>query len=199
MKKPIILAVLFTVISAATFASSGATALSTTSKFQVVENTNSRYDLYYVSENFGDVTVRITNENGKLVNTDKLTGVKAFKRTYNLKGLPIGNYNVEVKNGEGKASQGIFHNPAIKTSLHSIVDQLPNVNKFKVFVGPSNANGKVKVEIFNDKEELLLNESMHSVQEGFIKVYDLSKIDSDYVTFKIDNGTDSSTFSRNLK
>ncbi len=199
MKKPIIMAVLLTVISAVAFASTGTTALSTTSKFQVVENTNSRYDLYYVSENFGNVTVRITNENGKLINTDKLTGVKAFKRTYNLKGLPAGNYSVEVKNVEGKATQSIFHNPSIKSSLHSIVGQLPNANKFKVFVGPNNANSKVRVRIYNDKDELLLKDSMNSVEEGFSKTYDLSDVDSNFVTFKIDNGTDSTSFSRDLK
>ncbi len=112
------MAVLLTVISTASFASTGTTALSATSKFQVVENTDSRYDLYYVRENVGNVVVRILNENGKLITTDKLSGVKAFKRTYNLKGLPIGNYKVEVKNGEGKATQAIFHNPAIKTGSH---------------------------------------------------------------------------------
>ncbi len=199
MKKPIIMTVLLTVISAVAFASTGTTALSTTSKFQVVENIDSRYDLYYVSENFGNVTVRITNEKGRLINTDKLTGVKAFKRTYNLAGLPAGNYSVEVKNIEGKASQAIFHNPSVKSSLQTIIGKLPSANKFKVFVGPNNANSKVRVYIYNDKNELLLKDSMHSAQLGFSKTYDLTKIDSEFVTFKIDNGTDSSSFSRDLK
>ncbi len=199
MKNPIILAVLFTVISAAAFANSGATVLSTTSKFQVVENKNSRYDLYYVSETLGNVTVRILSENGKLINTDKLSDVKAFKRTYHLKGLPAGNYKVEVKNQEGKASQAIFHNPAIKSSLHSIVGQLPSANRFKVFVGPNMANSKVEVKIYDENDELLLKESIINVQEGFTKTYDLSKVNSDFVTFRINNGTDATSFARKLK
>ncbi len=199
MKKSIIMAVLLTVISATSFASSGTTALSTTSKFQVVENTNSRYDLYYVSETLDNVVVRILNKDGKLINTDKITDVKAFKRTYNLKGLPAGNYNIEVKNGEGKASQAIFHNPTIKSSLHSIVGQLPSINKFKVFVGPSELNSKVEVKIYDENNKLLFRESMNNMQEGFTKTYDLSKVESDYVMFKIDNGTDATSFTRNLK
>lgn len=199
MKKPIILAVLLTIISTVTFASSGTTALSTTSKFQVVENTNSRYDLYYVSETLDNVTVRIIHENGKLINTDKLTAVKAFKRTYNLKGLPAGNYKVEVKNTEGKASQAIFHNPASKSSLHTIIGKLPKVNKFKVFVGPNQANSNVEVKIYNDRNQLLLKESMKNAQEGFAKVYDLTRVESNYVTFELNNGTDSASFSRNLR
>lgn len=199
MKKPIILAVLFTVISAAAFANSGATALSTTSKFQVVENTNSRYDLYYVSETLGNVTVRILSENGKLINTDKLSGVKAFKRTYHLKGLPAGNYKVEVKNEEGKASQEIFHNPASKSSLHTILGKLPSESKYKLFVGPNMTNSKVEVKIYDQNDQLLLKESIIDMQEGFTKTYDLSKVNSDFVTFRINNGTDITSFARKLK
>ena len=140
MKKPIIMAVLLTVISTVSFAFTGTTELSNTSKFQVVENTDSRYDLYYVSESIDNVTVRILGANGKLINSDKLSSVKAFKRTYNLKGLPTGNYIIEVRNGEGKATQDIFHNSSNVINLHAIVGQLPNENKFKVFVGPAAEN-----------------------------------------------------------
>lgn len=199
MKKSLLMAVLLTVISTVSFAIPGTTELSNTSKFQVVENTDSRYDLYYVSENVDNVIVRILDKNGKLLNTDKLADVRAFKRTYNLKGLPAGNYKIEVKNGEGKASQAIFHNPAIHTSLHSIVGQLPNVNKFKVFVGPNNQNKKVQVRIFDENKQLLIEESMKNAQDGFAKIYDLSQVESSYVTFQLTNGKESSSYTRDLK
>lgn len=199
MKKSLLMAVLLTVISTVSFAIPGTTELSNTSKFQVVENTDSRYDLYYVSENVDNVIVRILDKNGKLINTDKLAEVRAFKRTYNLKGLPAGNYKIEVKNGEGKASQAIFHNPTINKSLHSIVGQLPNANKFKVFVGPNDQNKKVQVKIFDENKQLLIEESMKNVEEGFAKVYDLSKVESNYVTFQLTNGKESTSYTRNLK
>ncbi len=200
MKKPILMAVLLTVISTVSFAFStkGTTALSNTTKFQVVENTDSRYDLYYVSENIDNVVVRILDEKGNLINTDKLSSVKAFKRTYNLKGLPTGNYKIEVKNGEGKASQAIFHNPAVTKNLHSIVGQLPAINKFKVYVAPSVENKKVNVQIVDDKGTELISDSI-SAKQGFFKVYDLSQIKANYVTFKISNGKESTSFSRDLK
>ncbi len=200
MKKPIIMAVLLTVISTVSFAftSKGITELGNTSKFQVVENTDSRYDLYYVSENIDNVVVRILNKDGKLINTDKLEAVKAFKRTYNLKGLPQGNYIIEVKNGEGKASQAIFHNPAIKSNLHTIVGQLPSVNKFKVIVGPSIKNDNVQVRILDENGHELLEELI-SAKEGFSKVYDLSKVKSSTVTFKLSNGKEYASYTRNLK
>ncbi len=96
MKNSIIMGVLLTVISTVSFAFTGITEFSNTSKFQVVENTDNRYDLYYVSENIDNVTIRILDKKGKLVNTDRVTKVKAFKRTYNLKGLPAGNYTIKV-------------------------------------------------------------------------------------------------------
>jgi hypothetical protein len=199
MKKPIIMAVLLTVISTVAFALPGTTELSNTSKFQVVENTGSRYDLYYVSENIDNVIVRILDKAGNLVNTDKLNGVKAFKRTYNLKELPSGNYTLEVKNGEGKASQSIFHNPAKTSSLESIVGLFPNDNKIKVFVAPNDQNQDVSVQIFNDQDQLLFKESISDAQKGFSKVYDLNKVKSNYVTVKLSNGKDNTTLIRNLK
>lgn len=199
MKKPILMAVLLTVISTVSFAFTGTTELSNTSKFQVVENTDSRYDLYYVSENIDNVVVRILDSKGNLINTDKINTVKAFKRTYNLKGLASGNYIIEVKNGEGKAKQSIFHNPSIASSLHTIVGQLPNKNKFKVFVGPSEVNKNVEVQIINDKGQLLIKESIDNAEEGFSKVYDLSAVKSSYVTFKVNNGSEKTSFTRNLK
>lgn len=199
MKKPLVMAVLLTVISTVAFAFTNTTTeLSNTSKFQVVENADSRYDLYYVSENVDNVIVRILDKNGKLINTDKLSDVRAFKRTYNLKGLPAGNYNIEVKNGEGKGSQAIFHNPATKSSLHTIVGQLPNANKFRLFVGPSAANEKVEVKILNDEGKVLKTESI-SAQDGFSKVYDLTKLNSDFVTFELSNGQDQASYTRDLK
>lgn len=199
MKKPLVMAVLLTVISTVAFAfTSTTTKLSNTSKFQVVENTDSRYDLYYVSENIDNVVVRILDNNGKLINTDKLSNVRAFKRTYNLKGLPAGNYNIEVKNGEGKASQAIFHNPATASSLHTIVGQLPNANKFKIFVGPSQENDNVKVKILDDQGNVLNTETI-SAKEGFSKVYDLTNINSEFVTFELSNGKDQASYTRDLK
>ena len=192
------MAVLLTVISTVSFAFTGTTEISETSKFQVVENTDSRYDLYYVSESFDNVTVRILGENGKLINTDKLASVKAFKRTYNLKGLPYGNYKIEVRNGEGKASQAIFHNPSNVVNLHAIVGQLPNQNKFKLFVAPSAANKKIEVKIVDSKGQVLKTESI-SASEGFSKVYDLNQVKSDQVTFRLSNGTEKSSFTRNLR
>ena len=199
MKKPIAMAVLLTVISTVAFAFTGTTELSETSKFQVVENSDSRYDLYYVSESIDNVVVRILDQNGKLINSDKLSDVRAFKRTYNLIGLPTGNYKIEVKNAEGKASQAIFHNPVTATNLHTIVGQLPNVNKFKVLVGPNDHNKKITVQIVDENNNILIEESIKNAQNGFSKVFDLSRVESSYVTFKVNNGEEKASYTRDLK
>lgn len=198
MKKPIILALLLIVISTATFAGNKENLISPKAKFQVVENSNSRYDLYYVSETADNVRIRILDADGNLVTTDKLQDVKAFKRTYNLSNLPSGNYAIEVKNNEGKASQTIFHNPAIETSLHSILGKLPHQNKFKLFVAPSKQNNEVEVKIYDDKDNLLTTEKINGV-DGFSKVFNLTKLKNPYVVFKVCNGTDEQSFVRYLK
>jgi len=199
MKKSLITAAFLTVISAASFAGTknGTTELSNTSKFQVVENTNCRFDLYYVSESFDNVSVRILDENKKVVNTDKVSDIKAFKRTYNLKGLPTGNYTIEVKNGEGKAEQIVFHNPTKNTSFQTTVGKLPNQPRFKVIVGPSSTNKMVSVKIYNDNDQLLMQESIEGTK-GFSKVYDLTKLNTKYVTFKLSNGQEFTSFTRDL-
>ncbi|MCB0494731.1 MAG: hypothetical protein KDC79_01225 [Cyclobacteriaceae bacterium] len=197
MKKTILMAVLLTVISAVSFAKT--VELSETTKFQVVENTDSRYDLYYVSENSDDVMVRIMNANGEVVSTDKIQDVRAFKRTYNFKDLPAGNYEIEVKNKEGKASQPVFHNPSKAVNLHSIVGKLPNENRFKVLVGPSETSAEpIKVKIYNQRGEVLLEETIDD-SNGFSKIYDLSTISGDYVTFHLSKGQEEASYTRDLK
>ena len=196
MKKTIFIAVLLTVISAVSFA--GVNNLSETTKFQVVENSDSHYDLYYVSENVDNVLVRIVNEDGGVVTTDKIQEVRAFKRTYDFNALPTGNYSLEIKNNEGEASQAIFHNPIKYVNLHSIVGKLPKENKFKVFVGPSDSKAPIKVTINDQNGSVLLKETINGA-DGFSKIYDLRDITGDYVTFHLSKDQEEVSATRALQ
>lgn len=196
MKKTVLVAVLLTVISAVSFA--GISELGNTTKFQVVKNQDSKYDLYYVSENNNDVFVRIKDAKGKVVNYDRIEDVKAFKRTYNFKDLPAGNYTLEVKNNEGRATQSIFHNPQGTNELHSLVGKLPDENRFKVLVGPSESISPIEVKIYDQSGKVVLKETIDS-NGGFSKIYDLSTITGDHVTFYISKGQESASYARDLK
>ena len=96
MKKLTILAVLLTVISAACFAEEGK--IGETTKFKVVAKSDVKYDLYYVSENAGDVRVTIYDNRGRIISSRKVKDARKFKRTYDFSQLEPGKLKIVVRN-----------------------------------------------------------------------------------------------------
>ena len=194
MKKTLLFAALFLLVSVATFAEDNE--LGETSSFKIVPKANLKYDLYYVSESDAPVTVRIYDEAGRLITNDKIKNHRSFKKTYNFKDLASGNYKVVVNNEEGKASQAVFHNPQ-KLKMQLIFTQVPNTKSFKLHVGEFNTAKPVKVNVYNADNELLFSEEINETA-SFSKVYNMNKIDEDMVRFTIINGQEMISHNRAL-
>lgn len=180
MKKIISSAVLMAAICAATFASSNS--LGPTSSYQFVHGAEAgHYNLYYVSEESGDVFVKFYNTQGHLIKTDKINKTKGFRKAYDLSNLKKGIYSVIVRNGDGSSRSEIFHRPN-KESVSLMVTKVPNKDKIKLLIG--GVNEPVLVSLYNNNNRLIY-EKEYDVQDGFTQQFDLRKIDSETITVKI--------------
>jgi uncharacterized GH25 family protein len=194
MKKSILLAALFLLVSVATFA--GDNELGETSKFKVVAKSAVKYDLYYVSESDDPVTISIYDIKGNLISTDRVKNHRSFKRTYNFKELASGSYKIVVNNTEGKASQTVFHNPQ-QTNLQLILSQIPATKSFKLHVGAFDTTKPVKVKVYDGNNKLLFVDEINQ-SESFSKIYNLREIDADIIRFTVANNKESISQFRSL-
>ena len=194
MKKSILMAALFLLVSVGTFAEDKE--LGETSSFKIVPKSDVKYDLYYVSESDAPVNISIYDDHGNLISSDKVKNHRSFKKTYNFSELACGNYNVVVDNEEGKASQNVFHNPQ-QTNMQLILSQIPDTKSFKLHVGAFDNSKPVKVKVYNTDNELLFVDEINQT-DSFSKIYNLKDIDADMVRFTVVNSKESVSQFRSL-
>ena len=194
MKRSTLLAALFLLVSVAAFAN--VNALSETSSFKVIAKADLKYDLYYVSESEGPVTVRIYDAKGNMITDDKIKNQKAFKKTYNFKELANGNYKIVVNNQEGRASQAVFHNPS-PTKMQIMITQIPESKSFRLHVGDFDTSKPLTVKVYTANNRLIFSEQINETA-GFSKVYNLNKVDAETVRFTVSNNKESLSHYRSL-
>lgn len=184
MKKTIGIAILMAAISVASFASSKS--LGPTTEYQLVPGSvDGHYNLYYVSEAKGDVTVKFYNTKGHLIKTDKINKTNGFRKSYDLSSLNQGTYSVIISNSDGSSKSDIFHRPN-EQGISLMVTQVPAKDKIKLLIG--GVNEPVMVSLF-DSNNRLIYEKKYNVNEGFTQDFDLRKIDSETITVKIKGKT----------
>jgi len=197
MKKTTALVALLTVISAVAFATDNKEKeLDNTTKYKLVKASDFKYDLYYVSENEGNVSIKIFSPEGKMLTNDKLKHIESFKRRYNFRELAPGNYRVVIENANGKATESIFHNPD-RSALKSMVTRIPDAKSVKVLVGAFDNSKPVNIKIYDDQYRLLYHDKITN-SESFSKVYNLIKVESENIVVNIENNRESTTVVRSL-
>ena len=180
------MAVLLTVFSASLFANEKE--LGNTTKFQVVQKSNVKYDLYYVSDSDSKVSVKIYGEGNKLISVDRIVKQKRFKRTYNFSKMSPGNYRIVIKNSEGSADQHITYKPELSV-LKTIITKIPDSQKCKVIVGDFDKSWPVYISVYDEKDRRIHHDKISS-ETGFIKIYDLSKSKIKNATITVSNNND---------
>lgn len=189
----IIIALLLAAFSTATLANNPARSekKDKSTKISVISKKDpAKFDLIYVSEVEGPVTVRIYNEEGDLVGFDQIKKRKSFIKTYNLQNLEAGKYIMKVENREGVTEKEILYNP-YKKSLNMFLTT-KEFDKVKVTVIGHNNSRPVTLKIY-DEEGQLLNSEVLEVQRGFSRTYDLSMTNSNSIVVTATNGLESVT------
>ena len=190
MKKLTLLAALLIVFSASSFATEGKPGKAP--KFKMIAKTDVKYDLYYSSENSGEVCVIIYDESGKKISSQTMKEVKKFKRTYDFSQLAPGKYKVVVRNDDGSANQQISH--LIKEArLKTFVTKLPESNALKLHVGDFDEDQPVTVKIYNENYKLIHSDEIKNAQ-SFSRVYNLNNIELKSVSVLVENGGEKQTF-----
>ena len=178
------MAVLLAAISVAAFANSKT--LGPSSAYQFVPGTEEgHYNLYYVSDEEGDVLVKFYNTQGHLIKTDKINKTKGFWKSYDLSELNQGTYSVVVRNIDGSSKSEIFHHPN-DMGISLMLTKVPNKDKVKLLIG--GVDEAVMVSFF-DTSNRLIYEKKYDVEEGFTQDFDLRKIDTEAITVKVKGKT----------
>lgn len=184
MKKSILLAVLAVAVSTLGFASDNLDDAKGTAK--AVITTTSRasvYKLVYNSAKSGLVRVIIKDKTGRVVMEDEIQSQKGFVRPYNFSGMPAGNYNVTVADANGKTELAVAYSNLTASNVRKAeVTALEN-QKYQLRLVGCTANA-VEVTIF-DRNNQQIHSEMLTQQGSFIRVYDLSKLKAEGISFEI--------------
>jgi len=169
-------AVLLTVMSIA-FASTGDTKSNRATVVKMKDNT---YKVFYTSKEPSVVKIRLRDEKGHFIQTDRIKSEDGFMKPYDLTALKDGNYYFELIDQYGRLSKEV----KIEETKNSVlaVKALEN-KKYQLLVEQCEME-PVKVTILNTKEEVLFNETYQGVK-GFSQVFDLSKFSTDSFVFEI--------------
>jgi flagellar hook assembly protein FlgD len=97
-------------------------------------NETSKFRLAFVNEQGSNVNVKVYDQAGKLIFTDKIKGQTELKRNYDLGEMGRGVYTVEISNGEFKTSDRVAVGGA---TLNPVA--------FNAYISPSLIDGAFKV------------------------------------------------------
>ena len=149
-----------------------------------VENTvrPSVYNLVYKAEKANKVSVKITDEAGRVILTDEVYG-KNFARPYNFNSVPTGKYNIEVSDKTSSQTVALDHNYASIDPIREVAVKPIENNKYELtFIGNQAEN--VFVNIYDKNNELIHTETIDK-KGSFSRVYDLKKINASGYTFEV--------------
>lgn len=139
--------------------------------------------LFYRGEKTGNVKVTIYNERGEEVYAETLRKTEHFMRPYNISALPDGNYTIELRDEQGTRTQNVTHNRAEKKRVAHLT-RLISIGKNKYMLAvPNDGRDALTVKIFNEKEELLY-ENTEVIVGDFARLYNLNKVKGNH-TFEI--------------
>lgn len=150
--------------------------ISTTSRASV-------YNLVYTSAKSGFVRVVIKDQTGRVVMEDVIQSQKGFVRPYNFSGMPVGNYNVTVADANGKTDLAVAYSNLVSSTVRKAeVTALEN-QKYQLRLVGCTADA-VEVTIFDRNNQQIHSETL-TQQGSFVRVYDLSKLKAEGVSFEI--------------
>ncbi len=139
------------------------------------------FKVIYRGATAGRVKLNIFNEGGKLILTETINGMNGFIYPLNFKGLPSGNYTIELVDGAGKQHEKIFYQPVNEIKSIHISRLKKETGKFLLSISNSQ-NESIRLKIF-DRNELVHTESM-IITGNFAQVYKINNPYSVY-TFEV--------------
>lgn len=138
--------------------------------------------LFYRGEQSGKVKVTIYNEKGDVVFTETMKDTEQFMRPYNFKGLPYGEYTIELSDESGTRFTKVSHKFVKESRIAHVTRLNPDENRYMLAV-PNAGKDALTVRIYDQLSRLVFEERQ-SIQGDFAKVYNLNGIAGDH-TFEV--------------
>lgn len=132
----------------------------------------------YVGDAKVKVEVQIRDEKGRLIATDLVENENGFVRPFNISQLKDGNYSVRMLENRALVYESNF---VIDTKNTAIMDL--GKNKFQLTYKDSHKQD-VAINIYDDRGNLLHQEKVGQM-DGFSRIYDLSKLNPNHVSFEV--------------
>jgi len=143
------------------------------SSVSVVAESASVFKVVYKSAAAGRVQVSIRNSKNEVVFSETFNKMNRFTRPYNFKGLPEGEYSIEVTDSQGIKVEKVNYSLGVVRSLVKVTKLNGDQAKFMLSVGNKGMN-IIDISIYNAEGDLLLYNS-HVVDGDFGIVYNLVK------------------------
>lgn len=131
----------------------------------------------------GSVTVRIVDEDNRLVLRDRIASSQAFAKKYNLTALPEGTYSIEVSDAKGTLKTATVS--TVSKAIAPVYTRVTELggNQYRLLVANLEAK-EIQVQIF-DGGQLIHSEAIDHPQ-GLHKIYTINKPGfSDAISFKV--------------
>lgn len=135
------------------------------------------FKLRYTSEKVQKyVRLTLLDERGNSIYTETINKTEAFIRPYNFKGLPDGQYSIQVEDENGRTLEKINFNSNESKSMKSVhISKVPGeTNKYALIIS-SLQKDNVTINILDKQNNVVYTEDAQ-VNGGFGKVYVLEKL-----------------------
>jgi hypothetical protein len=149
--------------------------VATASSFNVIPAADNVYNVYYKSTETTDVKVTIYDSRNTVVFREVIRS-SGFKRPYNFRELPSGEYTIVVSGNDGEQVQKINHNTA-KQNTKRIVRVAPMTEgegKYLVTVANTTTQD-VWIRIYHNRKGLIHEEKV-TVSGGYAQIYNLKQV-----------------------
>lgn len=147
------------------------------------------FKVVYKSSSASGVEVTIINAKNEVVFTESFTKMNDFARPYNFKGLPEGEYTIEVKDDFGKKIEKVNYSLGTVKSIFKVTKMNNEAAKYIISVANKGQN-VINVSVLNADGEALVDNA-HVVDGDFGIVYNL--IDAGAYTFVVSDQSGNST------
>lgn len=143
----------------------------------------------------GTVTIKISDQNDRVILRDRVNSPEAFAKKYDLNALPAGVYDVEVLDETGVVrTASVDTNVAVAPVVYSRVVKIDN-NKYRLLV--SNLDAKEVEVLIYDGDHLIHSEVIDNPQ-GLHKIYTVDKPGVGDINFRIKTASGFESFVSSL-
>lgn len=150
------------------------------------------FKVIYKGITSGRVKLSIFDGQGKIVLSENLQGKDGFIRPLNFKGLPSGNYTIQLVDDQGSYQESVRYVPSAELkSIHAT--KLDDEGRFLLSI--ANAQTEEIVIRIYDKEQRLLHSETNTLTGDFARVYKLDNMLKQYVCEVSDGAGNKKLFS----